>query len=924
MNVNKFPFTSLTRFFTLPLHLCNRCRMKLGFNIKYITEWGENLYAVIEYVCSDGSVRHGDIPMGTKDGRHWTADTVVMESRRHPVVSFRYTYQVRNTEGTVLRREWDLLPRCIAVDSTYNYIMFDSWRDIPLQQHLYTDAYITSVRGRHGESVSPINLPLFRKTILFYVSAPQVVAGQAVALCGSHPALGSWNISRYLKMEYVGHTVWALSVDAFGMLLPFEYKFVVVDEKTGDLTAWEDGKNRCFSYCSIADGDTAVIDGGVMRMCGTKWRVAGVALPVAALRSGHSYGVGDFGDLRRMVDWAVCTGMKVVQVLPVNDTGLSCFRTEPCPYNIVSAYALHPLYVDLEAAGALSDKNKVREFHRRRCELNSLPAVDYRAVERVKSAYLRELYAECGDEVVKSDAFRVFAANNAHWLLPYAVFCLLCEENGTSCFGEWSDYAAYNDKQVRQYAEEHAGSVAYIYNVQYLLHCQLTSARDYARARGVILKGDITCGVSRDSVDVWMRPEMFNLDSQAGTAPDVFLPKGCNWGFPTYDWDTMMAGVCAWWRGRLTHAGQYFDALRLEHVLGFFRMWEIPGDAVCGLLGHFSPALPFSPDEIERFGLRFRKEFYTRPFVNDKVLERLFGMHADYVRGNFLVSREYGMYDLRHEYNTQKKIQAFFEGKLDENSLWIRDGLYRLVENVLFVEDLRMSGMYHPRIMVCREPIFDALTGDDKEAFVRLYNHYYYQRHNLFWSRKATDKLMVILHDTGMLVCAESQGMLPDCVGPVLDSLRILSMDAQAVPRQGGLEFSHPSDNPYRGVAAFSTHDMAPMCLWWEENPERAQRYYTTMLQKEGRAPMRLTEQLAEEIVARHLYSPSMLCVLPVRDWLSLDSELRIKETPVERIGCPDDSGRRWNYRLRMTIEELLRSDEFNGKVKKMITRSRR
>ena len=328
--------------------------------------------------------------------------------------------------------------------------------------------------------------------------------------------------------------------------------------------------------------------------------------------------------------------------------------------------------------------------------------------------------------------------------------------------------------------------------------------------------------------------------------------------------------------------------------------------------------------EIEYFGLPFRKDLFTRPFINDRVLDKLFGLHAPYVREHFLVARSYGLYDIKAEYDTQKKVQKAFDGRTDENSLWIRDGLYRLISGVLFLEDPQQPEMYHPRIGVIGEPVFDAFTAEEKDAFMRLYNNYYYQRHNFFWGGEAIRKITDVFGTTRMLCCGEDLGMLPDCVAPVLDQLRVLTLEIQSMPKQNGYEFAHLDANPYRSVATISTHDMSPLRLWWSESPERTQRYYVSMLQKQGRAPEQLPAHLAEEIIGRHLYCPSMLCLLSLQDWLAMEGELRGKNPRDERINVPSDPYNRWKYRMHITIEELLKADKYNNKVKTMIQRSKR
>ncbi len=864
--------------------------MKLKFSIRYRTAWGESLHISIAYHSQDGTVKQYNLLMQTEDGELWTVETAALESRQHPLSHIVYIYQVEDADGNVLRREWDLVPRVYHFDTSKDYIFPDQWRDLPLPYHLYTNAYLTMAHGHLNEHVEALRLPLFRRTITFRVSAPQLQPGQAVAICGSHPAIGSWNTSRYLRMEYAGQHEWMLTVNALGMLFPIEYKYVVVDDETHAFVAWEEGDNRTTGDVELEDGQVLVLYGEHLRLKERTWRAAGVAIPVFSLRSEHSYGVGDFGDLKLLVDWAVLTGMKVIQLLPVNDTTVSGHWQDSYPYNIISVFALHPHYIDLEAAGTLKSKQVMTQFRRRQQELNALPYSDYEAVDRVKQEYLLQLFEEQRKSVTASKEYKDFVHDNEAWLKPYA---------------------AYRTEDE-----------AFTYYLQYLLHTQLKTAADYARSKGVILKGDLPIGVNRESVETKEHPELFHTDSQTGAPPDAFTIQGQNWGFPTYNWES--EELTGWFRKRLKHLSQYFDALRIDHILGFFRIWEIPEDAVYGLLGHFSPALPLTVGEIEYFGLPFRKELYTRPFINDRLIDRLFGIHAQYVRDNFLVRKAYNLYDLKEEYDTQKKVAAYFNDRHDESSLWIRDGLMRLICDVLFVEDPRQAEMYHPRIGVLSEPIYEALSNEDKDAFLRLYNNYFYQRHSMFWGQQALKRLPAIFKDSRLLICGEDLGMLPDCVEPVLDQLRILTLEIQQMPKQQGFEFAHLEANPYRSVATISTHDMSPLRLWWQENPERRQRYYVTMLQKEGRAPEQLPAHLAEEIIARHLYCPSMLCILQLQDWLSMDSELRSKNPQDERINVPSDPYNRWKYRMHLTIEQLIAADRYNNKVRTMITRSKR
>ena len=863
--------------------------MKFKFSINYRTEWGQQLIVCMTCRTNDGIERSVQLPLNTQDGDYWEGETVLLESRRNAIDSFAYYYIVADQEGNELRREWTRIGRKYTVDESKTFIFHDQWLDIPLNSHLYTSAYEVTTAYSNTEKKLPLSkLPLFRKTVLFHVLAPLLKEGQKLAIVGSHPALGAWNTTRFLPMEQVGTNDWMLTLNVDWIGMPIEYKYVVTDEATHELVEWEEGDNRIVDG-ELAEGEVLVLCGEPLRLADKTWRAAGVCVPVFALRSEQSWGVGDFGDLKRFVDWASLVNMKVIQLLPVNDTRNSHRWGDSYPYNIMTAFALHPQYLDLNQLGKLKDKKLMTSFLRRRSELNALSYSDYEAVERVKTEYIHLIFLQEGEKTLTSEEFLAWRETNKIWL---------------------------DDEPEEQFVQSH-------------LHQQLKDASDYARQNGIFLKGDLPIGVSKDSREVKTYPAFFNRESQTGAPPDAFSMQGQNWGFPTYHWEhdgekveTMT--IEDWFRSRLKHQEQYFDALRIDHVLGFFRIWEIPNDQLFGTRGHFSPALPFTPSEIEYFGLPFRKDFLTKPFVNDRIIDKFFGIHAVYVRDTFLERKPYGMYELKPDVNTQRKIQKAFEGKNDENSLWIRDALYRLVANVLFVEDPYQADMYHPRISAYKETVFEALNSEECDAYMRLYNHFFYQRHSMYWGSIGYKRLSDILRDTRMMICAEDLGMLPDCVEPVLDALRILTLEIQQMPKQSGVEFAHLDGNPVRSVATIATHDMAPLRLWWEESPERTQRFFTTMLQKQGRAPEHLPAHLAEEMIARHLYSPSMLCVLALQDWLAMDGELRRKNPREERINVPSDPFNRWQYRMHLNIEDLMNASRFNGKLKMMITRSKR
>ena len=593
-----------------------------------------------------------------------------------------------------------------------------------------------------------------------------------------------------------------------------------------------------------------------------------------------------------MIDWAVSTQQKVIQILPINDTTMTHAWTDSYPYNSISIYAFHPMYADIKQMGTLKDKSAAAKFNKKQKELNGLPAMDYEAVNQTKWEYFRLIFKQEGEKVLASGEFGEFFNANKEWLQPYAVFSYLRDAFQTPNFREWPRHSVYNAQDIEKMCRPESVDyphIALYYYIQFHLHLQLVAATKYAREHGVVLKGDIPIGISRNSVEAWTEPYYFNLNGQAGAPPDDFSVNGQNWGFPTYNWDVMEKDGYRWWMKRFQKMSEYFDAYRIDHILGFFRIWEIPMHAVHGLL-------------------------------HESFLGQVFGPHTDYVKQTFLLPAETpGVYHMKPEFTTQREVESFFAGKNDENSLWIRDGLYTLISDVLFVPDTKEKDKYHPRIGIQRDFIFRSLNEQEQNAFNRLYDQYYYHRHNDFWRQQAMKKLPQLTQSTRMLVCGEDLGMIPDCVSSVMNDLRILSLEIQRMPKNPMHEFGYLNEYPYRSVCTISTHDMSTLRGWWEEDYLQTQRYYNTMLGHYGTAPTVATPELCEEVVRNHLKSNSILCILSLQDWLSIDGKWRNPNVQEERINVPSNPRNYWRYRMHLTLEQLMKAEELNDKIRELI-----
>ena len=886
--------------------------MKLTFRIEYRTAWGEMLGATL---CGNDNQ---PIMLSTGDGIRWEGSAEMTDAPAGIPISYRYgVYR----DGQCIRRESGTMPHifCPGKKRNCHYILDDFWKDLPQESYLYSSAFSGDYQSANSiKTMAPADC-----SITFRALCPCLHhKHQQLGICGRGAALGNWDCKQTVLMEEIQANEWTVTLNAASLEFPLEYKFVACNADTKEVEEWEAHNNRLLCIDGMKKGEIYLTPESEVRFTSSARKVAGTAIPVFSLRSEGSFGVGDFGDLKKLIDWAVSTHQQAIQILPINDTTITNTWMDSYPYNSISIYAFHPMYIDLRQLGKLKDKEALAFYEEKRKELNALPQIDYEAVNNTKRAYLKSMYQQTGKKVLVSAEFKKFFKENEHWLLPYAAFSYLRDQYGTPNFSQWPEHNEYHADEIAAMCIPESDcyeEIAFYYYIQYNLHIQLLDAGNYAREKGIIFKGDIPIGISRNSVEAWIEPYYFNMNGQAGAPPDAFSTNGQNWGCPTYNWDVMEKDDYQWWQKRFRKMAEYFTAYRIDHILGFFRIWEIPSHSVHGLLGQFVPALPMSVDEIQSYGLTFQKDFMTKPFINENILNRIFGEKADRVKETFVQHCHDDIYEMRSEFDTQRKVEAYFAERKDEESRNICEGLYTLISNVLFVPDRKHPSMYHPRIAVQNDFIFEVLSPEEKEVFNRLYNHYYYQRHNQFWYQEAMKKLPILTQSTSMLVCGEDLGMVPDCVPWVMEQLQILSLEIQRMPKNPQHEFGHVWEYPYRSVCTISTHDMATLRGWWEEDYEQTCRYYNQVLGHWGEVPTAAPGWVCEEIVRNHLECPSLLCILSFQDWLSMDEEIRYPNVDAERINVPANPRHYWRYRMHLTLEELMKSNKFNEKMKEMI-----
>ena len=890
--------------------------MTVQFNIEYKAMFGEQI--VVNIQTEEGELK---LPLETTDGERWACDWCV----ESPEKSYTYYYSVER-EGRAVKTEWLMIKHQLELNAKKAavYTLYDHWKAMPEDAFLYSSAFTDCINHQVPQVMKP---ETGSKIVRLIVRAPQLRDGERLGVLGADKALGAWDVQKILPMTQHTYNEWVADIDATHLEdSHLEFKFVAFRNAKNELL-WENSMNRTVDLPEMKAGELVSYELDQASFALYNRKLAGTQVPVFSLRTRKSAGIGDFGDLKTMIDFVASTGQKVLQLLPINDTTITHTWTDSYPYSCISVFAIHPQYADLHALPELKDAKARAEAEKTRAELNALDKIDYEKVNDFKINYLRQIFNQEGGKMMKTAEYKAFFQDAELWLVPYAQYSYLRDKNGTADFNQWPDHQVWDEAERKALADPKTAAyknVAFFYFVQFVLDRQMQEAHEHAKTKGVILKGDIPIGVNRNGCDVWTEPKYFNLNGQAGAPPDDFSANGQNWGFPTYNWFEMLKDGCQWWNRRFQNMARYFDAYRIDHVLGFFRIWEIPVHSVHGLLGQFAPALAMSREEIESYGLHFQEDRFIRPFITDWVLDRVFHERAGEVKEKYLDRLDDERYQMKPEVDTQRKVEALFADATDEKELWLRDGLYALISDVLFVRDHTNPGVFHPRISAQLDFIYESLYDNDKAAFNRLYNDYFYRRNNQFWYQEAMKKLPKLVQATRMLVCAEDLGMVPDCVPWVMDELKILSLELQSMPKDPSVKFGHLSRNPYRSVCTISSHDMPTLRMWWDENIQRTQEYYNTMLYRQGPAPHPLPGWLASDIISRHLTSPSMLCILSIQDWLATDEALRLPDADAERINIPANPKHYWRYRMHLNIEDLAADKRFVQSITEMISQSGR
>lgn len=889
--------------------------MKVDFYLRFRSKFGEHLYITGNSQELGSGDESKALAMEFLNHEFWHASVEVDPSGFD---NLQYHYILESVskekihEGEKARR---------AELSVAHTVIIDTWNHAGEYENAFytapfTQVFFRSKKGSKGKKKRSY-------THCFRVKAPLLRDGEAVCMLGNIGELGHWEEEKLVELEKDGEWYSAI-LELHDAVLPVAYKYGVCESGKKKLIRYESGDNRLLEMGN-PEKAVMIVHDGFVRLPNSGWKGAGVAIPVFGLRTENGFGVGEFNDIKLLADWAGQTGLKLIQLLPVNDTSARLSWEDSYPYAAISAFALHPIYINLQDVAGKKNGDMVKALNKKKKQLNALSQIDYEQVMQFKMQMLHEIYELEEKHFMKEEEFQNYFAENSHWLIPYAVFSYLRDKNGTPEFQKWKTNQSYDAMEAQKMASgktKTGSDIRFYYFVQYHLHLQLKSAVDHARKKGIALKGDIPIGIYRYSVDAWTEPLLYHMNWQAGAPPDDFAVKGQNWGFPTYNWFRMQQDHFDWWRRRFKQMSNYFDAFRIDHILGFFRIWSVPLDAVEGILGRFIPALPITETELGEKGIWFDRKRFCKPYITNSIVNEIFGAEAQFVKDHFLNSDTEGVFELKESFNTQQKINSYFED--NENSNGIKEGLFDLVSNVIFLENPGTPGEYHFRISMENTSSFQSLDDQLKTKLRELYIDYFFYRQDDFWKAEALKKLPSLKRATKMLICGEDLGMVPHCVPEVMQGLGILSLEIQRMPKDPKTEFFHPATAPYLSVITPSTHDMSTIRGWWEESREKTQRFFNTVLETQGTAPYFCDSWINRAIILQHLYSPAMWSIFQMQDLLGMSDELRREDPSEERINQPADPKHYWRYRMHLSLEQLLKEKEFNIELSEYISHSGR
>lgn len=875
--------------------------MKIHFYIKYQSKFGEQLNLRF---WNKKNLEQMNLQMQYLNQNFWELE---MDDDDLPFIpTLKYDCFVTDADGSVT----ELFAKRVVDLRKHKGDKLDIIDEIPNPERseiLYSKPFRTLLERGSTTVKKPADKNF---NLVLRAGLPPLPDGKAVCVTGSGDKLQNWSTKKPLMM-YKKDGYWTAKLN-LGKEKSIEYKYAIYDLEKGVIETFEEGENRML-HTAGKKGQTIVHE--YPKLQPIPWKGAGLNIHLLSLRSESGWGTGTFTDLVELAEWASHAGFKMLQLLPVNDTVGFGDPSDSYPYASISAFALHPYLLDVRKMILQTGVSIPSELEEEGMRLNALDHIDFAGVYKNRMQVLRLIY-EADNLSFKDDfAWFDFFDLNREWLVPYAAFCCLRDKHKSPVAADWGKYSLYDEVAINEMVEPDSKdykNIAFYYYLQFHLHLQFKDAVYHVHKLDMILKGDLPIGVNRFGVETWTNPELFNMDQQSGAPPDAFSSGGQNWNFPTYNWERMKAENYNWWRQRLEVLSVYFDAVRIDHIIGLFRIWSIPNGHLTGELGMFNPAIGFTAEELMEEGVHFDEERLCKPYINDAIM--YFYFHGDKGR---VEEKYFENHAFKNAFATPQRLHEWLEVNPDNAALALKS----IMANVVLI---KVGDHFHFKMNMQQTPSFQSLPEEQKQLLNNLYNRYFGERQRELWTKAGHEKLKMMKDATTMMLCGEDLGMVPEMVPGIMKELEVLALFVERMPHSMGDRFAKPETSPYLSVVTPSTHDMSPLALWWQQQREDVSFYYHEILKQAGHVPEKFTPEVAELILNRQLSAPAMWVVFLLQDVLALNEHLQREDATKDRINDPGNDDFVWDYRLHISVEHLQDQKELSSSMLRMIHKSGR
>lgn len=699
-------------------------------------------------------------------------------------------------------------------------------------------------------------------------------------------------------------------------------------------------------------------------------RKTGVVVPLSALYTKDSPAVGDFVSLKAFADFCAQCGLGVIQLLPVNDTG-----TQSSPYSALSAFALHPMYIHIESLPEFEDAMKnCRPFSAaykafvKECKYGA--RFDYAKVSEGKIKLLHLLYsymekvisskkksAQTPSDSSKSFAdhydyeIKTFVADNP-WVVAYAVFKDLKDSFSQASWKEWTeDKRTMNRRQIELRWSNRALRSSHNFYVwcQMRAASQFKDASNYIRAQGIILKGDLPILMNEDSVDCWAWPEFFNQELRAGSPPDADNPLGQRWGFPTYNWDKIISDDFSWWKDRVRFASNYYSAFRLDHVLGFFRIWEYSEKETTAFLGHTNPYAYTERRVLQKMGFDDgRLHWLSQPHIPTEAVGSILGNwdEARSVMSKICVRiGDEELWNFKDEITCDSLIYATAFVDDEEKNRAIQNVLAEKWRDRTLIEIEK--DRFVPVWSYSATTAWKSLSMEEKKSLEQEFAALQEQENEL-WKSHAFEILRPIVKKTEMQACAEDLGANLPALNEVLPALDIASLRVVRWTRRWD-QMNQPYEAfdtyPHLSVTSTSVHDSSTIREWWQNEKQSVWAFLETVKSAEQKNELfapdldTLMEKKPDESLKKYpvnvdtCFDPKVAAFVlekcagtrsrwfinPLQDYLYLDASCYREKAGDERINVPGTvNENNWTYRMPVSVEDLASKSALIQEIRKI------